>query len=70
MGYKSFVANIPLSAMLKKMRKPLPASDNNTITPKYLLGHENHFDPNVYTPEDMIKKGVLRGKGARQQRTA
>ena len=29
----------------------LPASDGKTITPKYLLGHQNHFDPNVYTPE-------------------
>jgi hypothetical protein len=39
----------------------LPESDRNTLTPNYLLGHENHFDPNVHTPEDMIQKGVLRG---------
>jgi hypothetical protein len=40
----------------------LPASDKHTINPAYLLGHENHFDGNVYTPESMIDKGVLKGK--------
>ena len=50
-------------ALARTARKDgqLPASDNKTITPKYLLGHENHFDPNVHTPEDMIQKGVLKG---------
>lgn len=40
----------------------LPASDRRTIDPQYLLGHENRFDPNVYTPEDLIRKGSLRGR--------
>jgi len=39
----------------------LPESDKKTITPKYLLDHENRFDPNVYTPEQLIRKGVLTG---------
>lgn len=32
------------------------------LDPDYLLKHENRFDPNVYTPEQLIEKGVLRGK--------
>lgn len=39
----------------------LPESDKKTLTPKYLLGHENHFDPNTYTPEQLLEKGVLTG---------
>lgn len=39
----------------------LPESDRKTLAPEYLLGHENHFDPNVHTPEEMIQKGILRG---------
>lgn len=39
----------------------LPPSDKKTLTPKYLLQHENHADPNVVTPEQLIDKGVLRG---------
>ncbi len=52
--------NIP-----RQMRSgKLPESDRHTLTPKYLLGHENRFDPNVFTPEQMIQKGILRGKPA------
>lgn len=52
--------------------KPLPAlpeSDKKTLSPEYLLGHQNHFDPNVYTPDDMIKRGVLQGKKSSLTRT-
>jgi hypothetical protein len=40
-------------SLARKQRpaKDLPPSDNKTITPEYLLNHQNHFDPNVYTPE-------------------
>ena len=50
-------------AVAREARKngKLPESDKQTLTPKYLLKHENHFDPNVYTPEQMIKGGVLKG---------
>ena len=53
-----------LKTALRGLAKPpvpkdadLPASDGKTLTPKYLLGHQNHFDPNVFTPD-----GVLRTK--------
>lgn len=36
--------------------KALPPSDKKTLTPDYLLKHENHFDPDVVTPEDMLEK--------------
>jgi hypothetical protein len=45
----------------------LPPSNGATITPNYLLGHENHFDPNVHTPEEMIKRGVLKGQDEMKQ---
>jgi hypothetical protein len=47
----------------RKQEAPLPESDKHTLTPNYLLSHQNHFDPNVYTPEDMIKKGILKPGG-------
>lgn len=34
----------------------LKPSDKNTLTPDYLLQHENRFDPNVYTPEQLMQK--------------
>jgi len=34
----------------------LPESDKKTLAPDYLLGHENHFDPNVFTPEQQAQK--------------
>ena len=51
-------------ALARQTRKEgeLPPSDKKTLTPKYLLGHENHADPNTYTPEQMIDKGVLKGR--------
>jgi hypothetical protein len=45
----------------RKKDGTLPPSDKKTITPHYLLKHENHFDPNVHTPESLIQKGVLQG---------
>src|SRR5208337_621271 len=33
-----------------------------SVEPRYLLRHENRFDPNVLTPEQMIQRGILRGK--------
>jgi hypothetical protein len=51
-------------ALARQTRKEgtLPPSDKKTLTPKYLIQHENHFDPNTYTPEQLIQKGVLKGK--------
>lgn len=45
-------------AVPHQMRKSakLPESNKKTITPDYLLHHENHFDPNVITPEQMQQK--------------
>jgi hypothetical protein len=48
-------------ATVREARK-LPESNKKDLTPKYLLNHENHFDPNVFTPEQMIKGGVLKGQ--------
>jgi hypothetical protein len=49
-------------AVARQARK-LPESDKKTLNPKYLLNHENHFDPNSYTPEQMIQKSpTLSGK--------
>ena len=31
----------------------LPPSDKKTLTPSYLIQHENHFDPAVLTPEQI-----------------
>ena len=31
-------------------------SKPGSLAPKYLLQHENKFDPNVYTPEQMMDK--------------
>jgi hypothetical protein len=39
----------------------LPPSDKKTLDPKYLIQHENHFDPNVYTPEQLIQRNKLLG---------
>jgi hypothetical protein len=39
---------------------PVPFLDrqpSKSVAPDWLLNHENRFDPNTYTPEDMIKKG-------------
>jgi hypothetical protein len=49
------------SVARKQRSAKLPESDKKTLTPQYLLNHENHFDPNVFTPEQMIKGGVLKG---------
>jgi hypothetical protein len=51
----------------RKMDRPLPASNGSTVTPKYLLNHENHFDPNTHTPEEMIKRGVHKGQDELKQ---
>lgn len=50
-------------AVAREARKSskLPESDKKTLTPQYLLNHENHFDPNVFTPEQMIDAGKLKG---------
>ena len=40
--------------------KPLPLSDKKTLDPKYLLEHQNRFDPNSLTPDDMMRN---RGEG-------
>jgi hypothetical protein len=46
-----------------KIRKDgqLPPSDKKTLDPKYLIQHENHFDPNVYTPEQLIQRNKSLG---------
>lgn len=35
--------------------KELWPSDKKTLTPGYLLNHTNHFDPNTYQPEDVLR---------------
>lgn len=54
----------PKNIKFKKGEKSakLPSSDKKTLDPTYLLGHENHFDPNTYTPEQLIQQGILTGK--------
>jgi hypothetical protein len=42
---------MPNDYSVPRAARKLPESDKKTLTPKYLLQHENHFDPNVYTPE-------------------
>jgi len=42
----------------------LPPSDAKTLTPKYLLSHQNHFDPNTYTPS-----GITRARNGVAART-
>ena len=44
------------SVVRQSRQTKLPESDRKTLNPKYLLNHENHFDPNVYTPEQMLQK--------------
>jgi hypothetical protein len=39
--------------------KPAMPDPKEKTKPDYLLNNENRFDKNVYTPEDMIKRGVL-----------
>lgn len=39
-----------------------PRGGGHTMAPGYLLKHENDFDPNIITPEQMKEKGVLKGK--------
>ena len=58
--------------IVRKARKQvsdgkLPESDRKTLTPQYLLNHENHFDPNTHTPEEMIKRGVHKGQDELKQ---
>lgn len=40
----------------------LPPPNGMNLDPSYLLNHENHFDPNVRTPEELIQRGILRNK--------
>lgn len=48
----------------------LPQSDGKTITPEYLLSHENHFDPNIFTPEQLIQKGITKPGGIKTESKA
>jgi hypothetical protein len=45
-------------AKRKQTSGKLPESDKKTLSPGYLLQHENHFDPNVFTPEQMMDKAT------------
>lgn len=45
---------VPLVPVLPNGK--LPESNRTNLKPDYLLGHENRFDKNVYTPEDMKKR--------------
>ena len=47
--------NLPIAAPAPELHSPHP------MGPQYLLNHDNDFDPNVYTPQNMIDKGILRG---------
>jgi len=40
----------------------LPPSRGESVKPDFLLSHENHFDRNVVTPENLIQGGILEGK--------
>lgn len=40
----------------------LASSNGMNLDPNYLLNHENRFDPNVRTPEELIQRGILRNK--------
>lgn len=40
---------------LKRSPK-LPESHGESVSPQFLLGHENHFDKVVVTPEDLMKR--------------
>lgn len=41
----------------------LPPSHGESVKPDFLLHHENHFDKNVVTPEQLIQdKKILKGK--------
>jgi hypothetical protein len=43
-------------------------SDKKTLDPKYLLQHENRFDPNVYTPEQIMNKsGSFSGMRSKEE---
>ena len=46
----------------QKRSPVLPPSRGESTSPGFLLGHENHFDKNVETPEQLMDKGALRGK--------
>jgi len=47
---------------LKRSPKLKP-STGESVDPSYLLQHENRFDKNVYTPEQLQQKpGVMSGK--------
>ena len=46
----------------QKRSPVLPPSHGESIKPDFLLHHENRFDPNVETPEQLMDKGALRGK--------
>jgi hypothetical protein len=46
----------PKSPTVESKSPTLPPSDRQTLTPNYLLHHENHFDPNTFTPEQMHEK--------------
>jgi hypothetical protein len=54
-------SNTPYSLAQKKPA-PLPPSHGESVTPDFLLHHENHMDRNTVTPEQLIDKGVLKGK--------
>lgn len=63
--------NTPYS-IAHKARKPdnplkrspvLPPSKGESTDPDFLLHHENRFDPNVITPEQLEQKpGFMKGK--------
>lgn len=54
-GFYQLVRNVRKAKPTQTDGK-LPASDKKTLTPDYLLNHENHFDPNTFTPEQMQQK--------------
>jgi hypothetical protein len=48
-----------------KKAQPYIESHGESVSPDFLLNHTNHFDKNVYTPENMIKQNEdLGGKKA------
>ena len=46
----------------QKRSPVLPPSHGESVKPDFLLHHENHMDPNTVTPEQLMDKGILKGK--------
>jgi len=46
----------------RKRSPVLPPSKGESTDPNFLLHHENHMDPNTVTPDQLMNKGIIKGK--------